>query len=106
MSHRQGLSLRICWKGINQGVHMPDNRDSRDKNMIEGMAIADMRDKLTSMPLWSLRITELDGHNIEAAGREEVNKMLQEGWTLLHIYTLRYRENGTWRERPMAILGR
>ncbi|MGH7196237.1 MAG: hypothetical protein ACREGJ_00540 [Candidatus Saccharimonadales bacterium] len=59
-----------------------------------------------SSGLWELGITELAGHNIETAGREEVNKMLDEGWTLLHIYTLKYREDGIWRERPMAILGR
>lgn len=56
--------------------------------------------------LWELNIGELAGHNIETAGREEVNKLLDEGWLLLHIYTLKYREDGTWRERPMAILGK
>ena len=56
-------------------------------------------------PLWQLDITELAGHNIEARGREEVNRLLSEGWILLHIYTLKYEENGVWRERPMAILG-
>lgn len=56
--------------------------------------------------LWELGITELAGHNLEAAGREEVNAMLADGWILLHIYTLKYRENNTWRERPMAILGK
>jgi hypothetical protein len=56
--------------------------------------------------LWALGITELDGHNLEAAGREEVNKKLADGWILLHIYTLKYREDSTWRERPMAILGK
>ena len=56
--------------------------------------------------LWDLGITELDGHNIEASGREEVNQMLKDGWLLLHIYTLKYREDNIWRERPMAILGR
>jgi hypothetical protein len=59
-----------------------------------------------SYNLWDLDIEELAGHNIESAGREEVNKMLQEGWVLLHIYTLKYREDDVWRERPMAILGR
>ena len=58
------------------------------------------------MPLWELGISELAGHNIESAGRIEVNDMLKEGWLLLHIYTLRYPEDGVWRERPMAILGR
>jgi hypothetical protein len=43
---------------------------------------------------------------LEARGREEVNRLLQSGWRLLHIYTLKYRENSVWRERPMAILGR
>lgn len=59
-----------------------------------------------SLELWDLGISELSGHNIETQGREEVNKMLEEGWLLLHIYTLKYREDGTWRERPMAILGK
>ena len=57
-------------------------------------------------PLWQLDIAELAGHNIEARGREEVNRLLSEGWILLHICTLKYEENGVWRERPMAILGR
>jgi hypothetical protein len=56
--------------------------------------------------LWELGITELAGHNIEAHGREEVNKMLKEGWTLLHIYTVHCQDDGIWRQRPMAILGR
>jgi len=59
-----------------------------------------------SQELWELNIGELTGHNIETAGREEVNKLLSEGWLLLHIYTLKYREDGAWRERPMAILGK
>jgi hypothetical protein len=59
-----------------------------------------------TLPLWQLQIAELTGHNLEARGREEVNRLLQEGWHLLHIYTLKYQEDGVWRERPMAILGR
>lgn len=59
-----------------------------------------------AIPLWQLDIAELAGHNIESRGREEVNRLLSEGWLLLHIYTLKYEENGVWRERPMAILGR
>jgi hypothetical protein len=58
------------------------------------------------LPLWGLDIVELGGHNLEVRGREEVNRLLQSGWRLLHIYTLKYRENGVWRERPMAILGK
>lgn len=57
-------------------------------------------------PLWELNIEELSGHNIEARGRGEVNILLREGWILLHIYTLKYEEDGIWRERPMAILGK
>lgn len=58
------------------------------------------------LPLWGLEIVEVTGHNLEARGREEVNRLLQSGWRLLHVYTLKYRENGVWRERPMAILGK
>jgi len=63
--------------------------------------------------IWELGINELAGHNLETSGRNEVNEMLQHGWVLLHIYTLRYPERESprgpryvWRERPMAILGR
>jgi FtsZ-binding cell division protein ZapB len=61
---------------------------------------------LETLPLWQLNIAELTGHNLEARGRDEVNRLLHEGWRLLHIYTLKYEEDGVWRERPMAILGR
>lgn len=61
---------------------------------------------LETLPLWQLDIVELTGHNIEAHGREEVNRLLQSGWRLLHIYTLKFQEDGVWRERPMAILGK
>lgn len=60
-------------------------------------------------PLWEMDITEVWAHNLESAGREEVNQMLKDGWLLLHIYTLKYFDEdggGTWRERPMAILGK
>jgi len=59
-----------------------------------------------TIPLWQLDVTEVTGHNLEARGREEVNRLLGSGWRLLHIYTLKYQEDGVWRERPMAILGR
>lgn len=58
------------------------------------------------LPLWQLNIEEVTGHNLEARGREEVNRLLKSGWRLLHIYTLKYEEDGVWRERPMAILGK
>ena len=61
---------------------------------------------LDRLPLWQLDIAEVTGHNLEARGREEVNRLLDAGWRLIHIYTLKYEEDGVWRERPMAILGR
>jgi hypothetical protein len=61
---------------------------------------------LERLPLWQLDIVELTGHNLETRGREEVNRLLDAGWRLLHIYTLKYQEDGVWRERPMGILGR
>jgi hypothetical protein len=61
---------------------------------------------LEGLPLWQLDIVELTGHNLEARGREEVNRLLEAGWRLLHIYTLKYQEDGVWRERPMGILGK
>lgn len=59
-----------------------------------------------SLPLWQLKIKEVVGRNLETRGRVTVNRLLKSGWILLHIYTLRYEENGVWRERPMAILGK
>ena len=64
------------------------------------------KDVFETIPLWQLNIAELTGHNLESKGREEVNRLLRAGWRLLHIYTLKYEEDGVWRERPMAILGR
>ena len=61
---------------------------------------------IETLPLWQLDIAELTGHNLEARGREEVNRLLSAGWLLLHVYTLKYREDEVWRERPMAVLGR
>ena len=63
-------------------------------------------DAIEKMALWQVDIVELTGHNLESRGRDEVNRLLREGWRLLHIYTLKYHEDGVWRERPMAILGR
>jgi hypothetical protein len=61
---------------------------------------------LDRLPLWQLDIVELTGHNLESRGREEVNRLLRAGWRLLHIYTLKYEEDGVWRDWPMAVLGR
>jgi hypothetical protein len=57
-------------------------------------------------PIWEMGISELEGRSLEKSSRDEVNKMLSGGWVLLHIYTLKYREDNIWRERPMAILGK
>jgi len=77
-------------------------RKTHDETTSEELPIR-MLDRL---PLWQLDVVELTGHNLEARGREEVNRLLAEGWRLLHIYTLKYEEDGVWRERPMGILGK
>ena len=77
-------------------------RKTHDETTSEELPIP-MLDRL---PLWQLDIVELTGHNLEARGREEVNRLLAEGWRLLHIYTLKYEEDGVWRERSMGILGK
>ena len=74
-----------------------------DAEMPEGPAPIAVLERL---PLWQLDVVELTGHNLEARGREEVNRLLGAGWRLLHIYTLKYEEDGVWRERPMGILGK
>jgi len=74
-----------------------------DTEMSQDMAPIGVLERL---PIWQLDIVELTGHNLEARGREEVNRLLEAGWRLLHIYTLKYEEDGVWRERPMGILGR
>lgn len=74
------------------------------------MKTKELKTLTPTINLWNLDIQEVTGHSLEASTRDEVNRLLQEGWIILHIYTLRYRDeadgDGTWRERPMAILGR
>jgi len=49
------------------------------------MNVADIHFKnLEPTPIWDLDIEKVVGHNIELKGREHVNKMLEEGWVLLH----------------------
>lgn len=84
------------------GVRSVTMKKRRNREVPDGILVG----VLERLPLWQLDIVELTGHNLEARGREEVNRLLQEGWRLLHIYTLKYEEDGVWRERPMAILGR
>ena len=81
-------------------------RSERDKKKRGKIIPNESFQGFVEKPLWGLNIVELAGHNLEAHGREEVNRLLQSGWLLLHIYTLKYPEDGVWRERPMAILGR
>jgi hypothetical protein len=57
-------------------------------------------------PLWENEIERVEGHNLEVKGRGDVNSLLSQGWKLLLIYTLKYKEEDIWRERPMAILGK
>jgi hypothetical protein len=68
--------------------------------------VATYKSALPSEALWNYKITEIFGHNIETKGRVVVNRLLKEGWILLHIYNLRYEKNGITNERPMAILGK
>jgi len=70
------------------------NRKERRKKAGDRVPIS----VIEAAPLWELDIVEVSGHNLEARGREEVNRLLKLGWRLLHIYI--------WRERPMGILGR
>jgi hypothetical protein len=83
-------------------VNFPEREGlvAKDQLSVEEMT------KERSLELWELNIGELAGHNIETEGRTKVNEMLQSGWILLHIYTLKYKEDGAWRDRPMAILGK
>jgi hypothetical protein len=79
---------------------------AKNKSDVEFAGMQAPIELLERLPLWQLDIVELAGHNLEARGREEVNRLLGTGWRLLHIYTLKYEEDGVWRERPMGILGR
>jgi hypothetical protein len=78
---------------------------ARDLAALTMTAMGD-QDALGATRLWELGIGEVTAHNLEAHGREEVNRLLKDGWVLLLIYTLHYHDDGIWRERPMAILGK
>lgn len=78
--------------------------EADERKAISDLAVA--AGSSTMKPLWTLDIEEITGHNIETRARADVNRLLQSGCILLHIYTLRYQEAGVWRDRPMAILGR
>jgi hypothetical protein len=104
--NRNVIAQRVRRAGGRPAASSPD----LDKNVRQGKGASEpeslFQNVVEILPLWGLEIVEVTGHNLEARGREEVNRLLQSGWRLLHIYTLKYRENGVWRERPMAILGR
>jgi len=89
-----------------KGPRMDMDSKPRQRAVMSGAFSPEQVEDLKHAQLWEMGITELAGHNTEARGREELNKMLQEGWVLLHIYTLQYNDDGVWRQRPMAILGR
>jgi hypothetical protein len=90
---------------MRDGVESAEEMDTKKSSTGSSQSIVPTG-VLDSLPLWQLDIAEVTGHNLEARGREEVNRLLDSGWRLLHIYTLKYQEDGVWRERPMAILGR
>jgi hypothetical protein len=58
------------------------------------------------LPLWQLDVAEVTGHNLEGQRPRRSEPPAKKRWRLLHIYTLKYEEDGVWRERPMAILGK
>jgi hypothetical protein len=59
-----------------------------------------------NLALWELEVQQVEGKSLERKGRDEINDMLSEGWIILSVYTLRFKNNDdTWLERPMAILG-
>jgi hypothetical protein len=81
-------------------------KDAIDTSAMDSTAEVMSPDDAAPVPLWDLNLEEIEGKVIESSGRAAVNKMLKKGWVVLHIYTLKYREGSTWRERPMAILGK
>ena len=104
-NHGESVRLRaLCSLGLRvvRDLKIMAKRETGEKKA----AFEPDANLIAMLPLWQLDIVEVAGHNIEAHGREEVNRLLQNGWLLLHIYTLKYHEDGVWRERPMAILGR
>ena len=107
MRRYDGGNVRLCYVPF---VRLRILRDietmAKPKPQQSEVGAGDLAAAVVELPLWQLDIVELIGHNIESRGRDEVNHLLQQGWRLLLIYTLRYQEDGFWRERPMAILGR
>ena len=104
-SNHRSLSINLVEKMLNamKSSNLKIAKRKADNDLCRAQIPIALLEKL---PLWQIDIIEVTGHNLEARGREEVNRLLGEGWRLLHIYTLKYEEDGVWRERPMAILGR
>lgn len=98
--------MRSSTRVIQRQEHWLENDISEGKTRAANALQEFPAEAPQTAPLWQLDIVEIAGHNLEARGREEVNRLLESGWLLLHIYTLKYREDEAWRERPMAILGR
>lgn len=68
--------------------------------------LSDIEKTDNKLPLWELEVVELEGKSLEKRGRDDANVMLSEGWILLYIYTLRFKDDeNVWRERPMGIFG-
>lgn len=59
-----------------------------------------------NLALWELGIQQVEGRSLEKKGRDEINDKLSDGWIILLVYTLRFKDGeDTWLERPMVILG-
>ena len=65
-----------------------------DIHSVKPAAASRIRASVGAQPLWQFDFSEVTGHNLESRGRKEVNRLLAAGWRLLHVYTLRYEENG------------
>lgn len=69
------------------------------------MKSVNVEKKEPNIALWEFEIQQIEGKSLERKGRDEINDMLLDGWIVLSVYTLRFKNDDTWLERPMAILG-
>ena len=77
-----------------------------ERNLVRSAQVNSRPAWLRGCPSGNWTSSSLLATTWKPGGREEVNRLLDAGWRLLHIYTLKYEEDGLWRERPMGILGR
>ena len=69
------------------------------------MKSVNVEKKEPNIALWEFEIQQVEGKSLERKGRDEINDMLLDGWIMLSVYTLRFKNDDIWLERPMAILG-